>query len=220
MEKIIKQISSFLGVLATLATLILMVAIAADVFFRTTYGSSVPGILELSETALVAAVFLGLAYTGATNSHIGVDLLTERLPAHIARWVIFTAWALSSIFLGWLFWATLDRAIESTDRMEARTGLINWPLWPSRWMIVVGVLAMLVVALMNTIRTARGDEVLGVDPAMPDVVEHPYEYVTEGDTDEALTEAQALAIAKMAERREAADAQDDAQPETSEGGSK
>ena len=79
MEKAVKTMSSILGVLATLATLLMMIGIAVDIVFRTLYDRSMPGVLELSEAALVAAVFLGLAYTGATNSHIAVDLMTERL---------------------------------------------------------------------------------------------------------------------------------------------
>ena len=79
MEKAVKSMSSILGVLATLATLLMMIGIAVDVVFRTLYDRSMPGVLELAESALVASVFLGRVYTGATNCHIAVDLLTERL---------------------------------------------------------------------------------------------------------------------------------------------
>ena len=206
MEKAVKSMSSILGVLATLATLLMMIGIAVDVVFRTLYDRSMPGILELSEAALVAAVFLGLAYTGATNSHIAVDLLTERLPEKVARWVIATAWLLTSVILVWMIYATTSRAIESTERGEVRTGLVNWPIWPSRWVIVVGLVAMLIVAVLNTVRLVLGKEVLGVDEQMPDVVEHPYEYVDQGDVEkgdaEVISEAQASTIALKAARRQ------------------
>ena len=206
MEKAVKSMSSILGVLATLATLLMMIGIAVDVVFRTLYDRSMPGVLELSEAALVAAVFLGLAYTGATNSHIAVDLLTERLPEKVARWVIATAWLLTSVILVWMIYATTSRAIESTERGEVRTGLVNWPIWPSRWVIVVGLVAMLIVAVLNTVRLVLGKEVLGVDEQMPDVVEHPYEYVEQGEAQEgdaeAISEAQASAIALKAARRQ------------------
>ena len=206
MEKAVKSMSSILGVLATLATLLMMIGIAVDVVFRTLYDRSMPGVLELSEAALVAAVFLGLAYTGATNSHIAVDLLTERLPEKVARWVIATAWLLTSVILVWMIYATTSRAIESTERGEVRTGLVNWPIWPSRWVIVVGLVAMLIVAVLNTVRLVLGKEVLGVDEQMPDVVEHPYEYVDQGDVEkgdaEVISEAQASTIALKAARRQ------------------
>lgn len=180
MEKSIKAIASTLGILATLATLVMMVSIAIDVFFRLLYDRSVPGVLEISETALVTAVFLGLSYTGVTNSHIAVDLLTERLSKPVLRWVLAAAWTLSTAFLLWILWATLTRAISSLAYGETRMGLVAWPIWPARWIIVIGLAAMLLVSIANLARTIMGNEVLGAESIerMPDSPERPYEYVT------------------------------------------
>ncbi|GEM_PF-1563314 len=191
MEKIVRSISSVLGIAATIATLVMMIAIAIDVVYRLFYDKSVPGVLEVSETALVTAVFLGLAYTGVTNSHIAVDLLTERLPAKAAQWVIATAWIATTVFLAWMLIAVTSRAMDSTAEGEQRFGLVAWPIWPSRWVIAVGVAAMLLVAIVNVIRTLSGKEVMGVDD--PERVlespQHPYEYVT-GRSDEGVDAAQ------------------------------
>lgn len=161
MKKFLDGLSSVLGVLATLATIVMMFTITADVVYRTTANKSVPGLMELSETVLVAAVFLGMAYTGATNGHIAVDLLTERLPKSISRWLIAVGWILTTVIVAWMLYATLMRAIESTDKGEIRMGLVNWPLYPARWLIVVGLAAMLLVAVVNVVRTVGGKEVLG-----------------------------------------------------------
>lgn len=180
MERFIKSIASALGILATLATLVMMVSIAIDVVFRLLYNRSLPGVLEISETALVTAVFLGLSYTGVTNSHIAVDLLTERLGKPVLRWVLSLAWAISTAYLVWILWATTTRAISSFGYGETRMGLVAWPIWPARWIIVVGLAAMLLVSVANLIRTVRGNEVLGADgdERMKDSPQHPYEYVT------------------------------------------
>lgn len=202
MEKPMKALASALGILATLATLVMMVAIAIDVVYRALYNRSVPGVLEISETALVTAVFLGLAYTGATNSHIAVDLLTERLPARVTRWVLTVAWLLSTIFLGWITYATFVRASASLAAGEKRMGLVAWPIWPARWIIVVGLAAMLLVSVVNLLRVALGKEVLGVDERMTYATDHPYEYVTgeAGDYDESaqISDAEAAQLASEA----------------------
>lgn len=161
MKRSVNGISSVLGVLATLATILMMIAIVIDVVNRAVSGRSVPGILELSETALVAAVFLGMAYTGATNGHISVDLLTSKLPDKISRWLIAFGWVATAVILAWLLYATALRAVASTQSNEVRMGLVNWPLWPARWIIVIGLAAMLLVALTNVVRTLGGKEVLG-----------------------------------------------------------
>lgn len=178
METVISRIAAFLGILATLATLVMMIGIVVDVFFRALYDRSVPGILELSESALVAAVFLGMAYTGATNSHIAVDLLTEKLPERPRQTAILVAWLATVPILGWMLWATFQRALAATAENELRMGLVNWPLWPSRWLIVIGLAAMLLVALVNVVRVLRGRTVLGEDSPehLPDSPMHPIEY--------------------------------------------
>ncbi|NLA65434.1 MAG: TRAP transporter small permease [Leucobacter sp.] len=153
--------SSFLGVLATLATISMMVFITIDVIVRTSSGASVPGVLELSETVLVAAVFLGMAYTGATNGHIAVDLVTDRINPKISRWAVAFGWTLTCVILVWMIYATGMRAIDSLASNETRMGLVNWPLWPARWFITIGLTAMLFIAITNVIRVVRGNEVLG-----------------------------------------------------------
>lgn len=161
MKRFVLGTSSFLGVLATLATVTMMVAITVDVIARGVSGASIPGVLELGETVLVAAVFLGLAHTGATNGHIAVDLVTDRLPRRASRWVVAFGWSSTAVILLWLAYATGVRALESTEKNESRMGLVNWPLWPARWLIVVGLVAMLLVAVVNVARLVRGKEVLG-----------------------------------------------------------
>lgn len=161
MTRIVVAISTVLGVLATLATVLMMVTITIDVVYRTGWHRSVPGLLELSETALVAAVFLGMAYTGATNSHIAVDLVTERVPHSVSKWMISFGWAVSAVVLAWMLYATFLRAMASTREREVRMGIVHWPLWPARWIIVVGLFAMLLVAITNVIRVIADKEVLG-----------------------------------------------------------
>lgn len=161
MKVFVQKLSTVLGVLATLATVAMMVAIVTDVASRAIAGKSVPGLIEFSETALVAAVFLGLAYTGATNGHIAVDLLTERLPKRVSLWLIAFGWVMAVIVIVWMIYGSVFRAIDSYKTNESRMGLVNWSLWPARWIIVVGLTAMLLVAIVNVVRTVSGREVLG-----------------------------------------------------------
>lgn len=161
MNRFAVWLSSVLGVLATIATVVMMTAIILDVISRAVRNQSIPGLFELGETVLVAAVFLGMAYTGATNGHIAVDLLTERLPRHISRILVLIAWILTEITLIWLIYATTLRALASTSSNENRMGIVNWPIWPTRWVIVVGLVAMAIVALVNILRLIQGNEVLG-----------------------------------------------------------
>lgn len=161
MDKLAESISVPLGILASVSTIVMMLGISAEVAYRNIQGRSIPGVLELSESALVATVFFGLAYAGTSGSHIAVDLLVTRLPRQVAKWTMVTAWALSVAVLGWLTYASLERAMDSVSRGEARMGLVSWPLWPARWVIVIGFAAFLLVALTNLVRVLRGRQAMG-----------------------------------------------------------
>lgn len=161
MEKTVEWIAVPLGILASVSTIVMMLVISADVVVRNTQGRSIPGALELSESALVATVFFGLAYAGTSGSHIAVDLLVSRLPRKVAQWTMVVAWALSTFILGWLVYANFTRAMASLSRGETRMGLVSWPLWPARWIIVIGFAAFLLVAIVNVVRLLRGKMPMG-----------------------------------------------------------
>lgn len=169
LRRIARGVAGPLGALASLSTLAIMVAIVIDVIVRNASNRSVPGLLEASETALVATVFLGLAYAGATNAHVAVDLLTEALQPRVARVLIGVAWVIGVLITAWLVLATFERAMESTEAGELRQGLVDWPLWPARWLVVIGLAAFLLVAVINVILIVRGEPVLGEDEPDPDL---------------------------------------------------
>lgn len=161
MEKMAERISNPLGILASASTIILMIGISADVVYRNVWGRSIPGVLELSESALVATVFFGLAYAGTSGSHVAVDLLVTRLPRRVALWTTLCAWVLGAGILVWLTYASFLRAVGSLERGEVRMGLVSWPLWPARWFIVIGFAAFLLVAVVNIMLLVRGKQLMG-----------------------------------------------------------
>lgn len=161
LRKLANRIAGPLAALASFATIIIMVAIVVDVISRNAAGSSVPGLLEMSESALVATVFLGLAYAGATNAHVAVDLFTDAVPRPVARVLALAMWVLGILITAWFILGTVQRALASTRGNELRAGLMDWPLWPSRWLIVIGFIAFLIVAIINVILLLRGEPLLG-----------------------------------------------------------
>ncbi|MBB4929576.1 TRAP-type C4-dicarboxylate transport system permease small subunit [Lipingzhangella halophila] len=163
MDRIARAIAAPLGILASISTIVMMLGISADVAYRNIAGESIAGVLELTESALVATVFFGLAYAGTSGTHIAVDLLTSRLPEKAARGLMLLAWVLGCVILGWLVYASFGQAVDSFERNELRMGLVSWPLWPARWFVVVGFAALLLVAMVNVARLLTGRPLMG-DP--------------------------------------------------------
>jgi len=169
-ELVLTKISAALGIVAAGALVVLMLATVADVAVRWISRSSLPGMLEVAETALVASVFLGLAWTSIKGAHVAVTIVTDRLGPRTARIVSSAVWALSTVLLIWMTYATTVRAIDSTSRHETRFGIVQWPIYPMRWIIAIGLGLWAVVALMNLIRVLRGRTAFGEEEeVIPDV---------------------------------------------------
>jgi TRAP-type C4-dicarboxylate transport system permease small subunit len=152
-----------LGALSSVSTIVMMVAITVDVVARNFAGEPIPGLLEISETALVATVFLGISYAGVTNAHVSVDLLTSKLSLKSSRVIAGVMWLFGAGMVIWFIVATAERAMESTEMGEVTQGLLVWPVWPTRWLIVFGFIAFLVVALANVYLSFRLEPLLGED---------------------------------------------------------
>jgi len=161
MERLTFRLSLALAIISAMSIVTLMLAITVDVIFRFVSRSSVPGLIELAESSLIVAVFFGLAWAGLKGEHVAVTLLSDRLGPSTNRVLDLVVWTLVSLFLTWMLYATTIRAISSTQASEERFGLVRWPLYPLRWVIVIGLAAFLVVAVTNLVRVLEGKRPLG-----------------------------------------------------------
>ncbi|GAB3618288.1 hypothetical protein GCM10027416_28450 [Okibacterium endophyticum] len=159
--KIVFWLSRVLAILSALSIVVLMLAITADVIARYASEASIPGLLELAESSLVVAVFFGLAWAGVQGEHVAVTLLADRLGERTNRVFDIVVWALATAFLVWFLCAVVERAISSTRAGEQRFGLMQWPLYPLRWAIAIGIGAFLIVAIANLVRSIAGRRPVG-----------------------------------------------------------
>lgn len=162
-DRALQRLSAGLGVIAAGALVVLMLATVVDVIVRWISRSSVPGMIEVAETALVASVFLGLAWTSMQGGHVAVTIVTDRLRPRMARIVSSLIWLLNAGMLAWMTVASVLRAIQSTSLNETRFGLVQWSVWPLRWIIAVGLLLWAVVAIVNLVRVLGGRTAYGED---------------------------------------------------------
>lgn len=168
LEKSLRGLSILLAIISASSIVVLMLAIVTDVTVRTLRGSSVPGVLELAESCLVVAVFFGLAWAGMKGEHVSVSLIADRFGPGANRVFAIVAWALSTGFLAWLLYASVDKAISATRLGESRFGLMEWPLYPWRWAIAIGVGAFLLVSAANLVRAVKGQDLHGAS-SIPEI---------------------------------------------------
>lgn len=147
-----------LALISAVATLAIMVLIVIDVVSRMLGRGSVPGLLEMSEVALVFLVFCGIAYGLQTRAHVAVTLVTSRLPEKAGRIIVSIGLIVLTAVLVWALWATTNTAIQSTMRGEVRFGITQMPIWPARIMIPVGLLVLIGEVLIQLRAVLNGEE--------------------------------------------------------------
>lgn len=197
MQRAIIGLSRVFAIISALSVVVLMLSITADVVVRTITQASLPGMIELAESCLVVAVFFGLALAGVRGEHVAVTLLADRLSATWNKAFNLVVWIVSTIFLAWMLFATIERAIDATEQGEERFGLVQWPLWPLRWIIVVGFAALLLVAIVNMVRTITRRDPLGAGSELALALEQ--EQAAETDSAAGATSPDDSAVAARAD---------------------
>lgn len=143
-------LAEWLAILGGFVVFILMALEVADALGRKTFGT-VPGALEFSEALMVPAVFLPLMFVQAKREHVYVSVVTLGLPN---RWQCFLdglAALVGMLIFGFLTWLAFSKAVDATAIGEYRVALISVPIWPFRWVIVIGTGLMVLQLLMTAI---------------------------------------------------------------------
>lgn len=119
---------------------------------------------EYSAYGLAAIIFLGAGYCLKEKGHIRITLVLGFLPDKAARVITFLATALTTGFMGFLWWYLLGM-VQATIRYNSTSGtLTNTPLWIPQTLMLIGAAVFLLQLLGTTIRTfyaiESGEEVI------------------------------------------------------------
>jgi len=126
----------------------------ADVVGTQFLGTPVPGALELTESTMTLIVFGALAYAQIRRAHIRVELLYTRVGRRARLVLDILAHIAALIFFGLLAWQGVGEAMFSWSIDEATVGLIRFPLYPARWILVLGTVLLLLQLVLDLVSDA------------------------------------------------------------------
>ncbi|MEZ5652241.1 MAG: TRAP transporter small permease [Burkholderiaceae bacterium] len=141
-------------VIAMIGIVAIMLLVTFDVLARNLVGTSFTGTLEISEFLQGIAVFLGLAMTLRTGSHIAADLIVERLSPRRQAWFDLATSLLSLLVFGLMSWALFSIALERGADREI-SEILGWPTQPIKLLAGVGVALMCAEIVGNIVRHVR-----------------------------------------------------------------
>lgn len=147
-RRMIGHASRVLAGLAGVVVVLVMVVTAMDVGRRNLGISSIRGLIEYTEVALVVIALMGLSQTQREDGHIGVEYVVDRLGGRIGQALEAFGLAAMCLILAYLTYATGLTALDSVARQEVRIGHVPVPVWPARLVIpVAGLLTLIETAI-------------------------------------------------------------------------
>ncbi len=132
------RVERALTVLSAVVVCVMMLLVVTQIMARA-LRTALPGIVESLELLVVAVVFLGLAYTQSVNGHIRIDVISNQLPVKWRKALEGLLLALALGTFGIMTYVSGEAAYEAWVLGDYREGLIEYPLWPSKVLIPIGV---------------------------------------------------------------------------------
>lgn len=139
----------FLALLGGWVIIALMAYTVADVILRYIFNRPFSGSIEVTEFAMSAIVFLGIAYCGWLGGHVAVDILERPLENPKLRFVPVLLTLTGAVLFAAIAWLTIDEALATTRRVS---NMMRWPHYPFQFIVAFGSAMYAIVLLIQAVR--------------------------------------------------------------------
>jgi TRAP-type mannitol/chloroaromatic compound transport system permease small subunit len=147
--------------LGTLGMLASMLVGVADVVGTKFFDWPVPGTLEFTESTMVLIVFGALAYAQERRGHIRVELLYGHVGPRGKSFMELVTHVVAFAFFALLIWQGVGELRYSWEIREATMGTVRFPLYPARFLLVLGTALLLLRLALDIVadlgRLRRGE---------------------------------------------------------------
>ncbi|HEX9672024.1 MAG TPA: TRAP transporter small permease [Burkholderiales bacterium] len=160
------QLSKFLMILAAVWAMGLSVLIVADIIGNNLVGHAIPGVREIVISSIVMIVYLQLGYAIRSHSMLRADSLLLVMPVILRRIALALGYALGLVLFLMILRGTISPAVYAWTTSEFwGEGALRVPVWPTRFMILVGsglaIVNYVVAALIDVLGLDEGGQALG-----------------------------------------------------------
>lgn len=153
----IRASTSLLMLGGSVAMAAMMLHICADVLSRRFLGTPIVGTLEyVTYLYMVAVVFLPLGRVQEERGHVIVEVVSQLMPARLSLWVDRGAQLFTLAYVAFIAWWGWTETVRSYSRNEVVTVVqTDFPLWPTRLLVPLGLAAMVLVILAQVVESFR-----------------------------------------------------------------
>ncbi len=152
-DQFLTQSERVLGWGIASALFAMMLLTFCDVIGRKFIGSSIPGVVEITELLMLGVIFLGMPLCSIKSEHVIFDLLDKFLPSFLAGLQHRFSHLCCALLLGGGFWLVWERAARTMTQGD-QTSSLQIPLGPFYYctaaMLFLTALVHLVLAFKPT----------------------------------------------------------------------
>lgn len=162
-EKAVRKLAESAAIIGGIAMVLMMLHIVADVVTKYLFNDPIDGTTEIvAAYYMVAVVFLPVAYVTIMEGQLIVELFTGWMSNRLLSLLNGFAGFVSLAYLLFIVYYTGAEAVRRTIEGEAwETSVELVAVWPSRWMLPIGLAAMALYVLIEAVRNLR----VGARPA-------------------------------------------------------
>jgi TRAP-type C4-dicarboxylate transport system permease small subunit len=145
----------FLRLLALCAggvLLLLMLFTVTDVVLRYLFNAPLRSVFEFTEFAMALIVFLAIAYTGWTGSHIAVDVFEKWLDRPALRFLPALLALIGAVLFAIIAWRA---TLETMSTFGQFSNMLRWPHYPFRFTVAFGSAMLALVLLIQAVQALR-----------------------------------------------------------------
>lgn len=162
------QLSKFLMVISAVWAMCLSILIVADILGNNLVGHAIPGVREIVISSIVMIVYLQLGYAIRSHSMLRADSLLLVMPDVLRRIALALGYALGLVLFLMILRGTISPSVHAWTTSEFwGEGALRVPVWPTRFMILLGsalaIVNYVVAALIDVLGLEEGGRSL--DPA-------------------------------------------------------
>jgi TRAP-type C4-dicarboxylate transport system permease small subunit len=118
--------------------------------------------LEITESTMTLIVFGALAYAQIRRNHIRVELIYSHMGPRVKAAMDVVADIAAIVFFGFLLSEAINEGLTSWRIRKTADGLIQFPLYPARWILIAGTVMLLLQLVLHLIqdvgRISSGEE--------------------------------------------------------------
>ncbi|KQW21418.1 C4-dicarboxylate ABC transporter permease [Afipia sp. Root123D2] len=118
---------------------LIMVIVFSDVVMRYVFNRPFSWAYDLIALYLMAGVFfLILSEAYASNAHVNVDILQQKLSPVGIRLTEMVTCIIGIVVFSLIAWFGWQRTLDSYRAADVMAGAIPWPMWPSIGLVPLG----------------------------------------------------------------------------------